>query len=116
MAPTFLPPGFFDLVADVYTRTASGGFTTKVKDDLACRVDDVNVQPATTGAERADLASHAEFRFDPAYTPPSDAWQLDLNDGSGVARWNPIVATLKAARGPGNTVPFKHCLIRKVPS
>lgn len=97
-------PGFADAInasivdsvltmrATVYTRAASGGFTTVARADLPCRLDPVSRQPAATGSARRELAAMGSLRYSTEYTMPETGIQLEIDAYPG-RRWNPVQAT-----------------------
>lgn len=78
--------------ATVYTRAASGGFTTVSRADLPCRLDPVNRSPAATGASRRELAAMGTLRYDATYEMPESGIQIEVDAYPG-KRWNPVQAT-----------------------
>jgi hypothetical protein len=97
--------GLIDRV-DVYT---GARFTTLARGGLRCRVAHVNVRPAATGMDRAELAALRNLIWEPGYAMPEGA-QVRTADG---VRWNIIAGTLKALRGPTGAVTYRQCDIKR---
>lgn len=90
--------------ATVWARTANTGpYNDAVKTGLACRLDTVNVQPARTSTERADLAALRSFAWDAEYALPEQGIQIEITSPAHYAgqRWNPTPGTRKPAIPPG---------------
>lgn len=90
--------------ATVYSRTNNTGpYNLPVKTGLACRLDTVNMQPAATSANRADLAALRTFSWDVAYDMPATGVQIEVTSPAHYAgqRWNPQSGTQKPAIPPG---------------
>jgi hypothetical protein len=88
----------------VWARTANTGpYNSAVKTGLACRLDTVNVQPARTGTERADLAALRVFMWDTTYAMPASGVQIEVTSPAHYAgqRWNIQAGTQKPAIPPG---------------
>lgn len=97
------------MTATVWARTSnSGPYNNAVKTGLACRLDTVNVQPARTGSERADLAALRSFAWDAEYAFPETGVQIEVTSPSHYAgqRWNPQTATKRPAIPPGFDAPI----------
>ena len=85
-------------------------FTTVARADLRCRRAHVNAQPATSGAERADLAAIRDLIWEPDYLMPEHC-RIVMD---GVA-WNPVSGTFRALRGPSGAVTYRQCdIVRAV--
>lgn len=95
----------FDQRADVYSENPSTGlYDIRVKAQLKCRLAHVNTQPAVSGNERAELAALRNMLFDPDYVMPENVQVLV--DG---IRWQPVVGTFGALRGPSGQVVYRRC-------
>ena len=90
--------------ATVYTRTANTGpYNRSVAVGLACRLDTVNIQPAATSANRADLAAMRTFMWDVDYALPETGVQIEVTSPAHYAgqRWNPVSGTRRPSIPPG---------------
>jgi hypothetical protein len=90
--------------ATIYSRTNNTGpYNLAVKTGLACRLDTVNMQPAATSANRADLAAIRTFAWDAEYTLPATGVQIEVTSPAHYAgqRWNVQAGTQKPAIPPG---------------
>ncbi len=90
--------------ATVWARTSNTGpYNSAVKTGLACRLDTVNVQPAATSANRADLAALRTFMWDPLYDMPAAGVQIEVTSPIPYAgmRWNIQNGTVRPAIPPG---------------
>lgn len=90
--------------ATIYTEDANGVFTVVATEGLRCRRAHVNAQPASSGAERADLAAIRDFIWSPDYLMPEHC-QIEM-DG---IRWNVVGGTFKALRGPSGNIVYRQC-------
>lgn len=94
-----------DQLATVFIENPTTGlYDTLAKARLDCRLAHVNVQPATGGNERAELAALRDMLFDPNYVMPENC-QVDV-DG---VRWQPVVGTFGAFRGPSSQTVYRRC-------
>lgn len=92
------------MVCTVYGRTNNTGpYNAVLKSGLACRLDTVNIQPAATSSQRADLAALRVLMYDPTYTLPDQGVQIEVTSPAHYAgqRWNPVNGTRRPAIPPG---------------
>lgn len=103
--------------ATVYTRTANTGpYNVAARTGLACRLDTVNVQPAATGAQRADLAALRTLMWDVDYALPDQGVQIEVTAPAYYAgqRWNVQAGTRRPAIPPGWDEPIAiECDVRR---
>lgn len=103
--------------ATVYARTGgTGPFNNAVKTGLACRLDTVNVQPAATSSQRADLAALRSFMWSPDYDLPEQGVQVEITSPAYYAgqRWTVVNGTRKPAIPPGFDAPIAvECDVRR---
>lgn len=103
--------------AVVYTRTGNTGpYNNAVKTGLACRLDTVNVQPAATSSQRADLAAIRTFMWDATYDLPDQGVQVEVTSPAYYAgqRWNVVANTRRPAIPPGFDGPMAiECDVRR---
>lgn len=88
----------------VWSRTSgSGPYNNAIKTWLACRLDNVNVQPQATTSERAEAAANKTLLFDPTYAMPASGVQIEVTSPIYYAgqRWNLVAGTAKAEIPPG---------------
>lgn len=110
MTKSYLPRNFFKHTATVYADTGvSGGYDVVDKTGLACRLEPVNQQPATTGGQRADLASHFAFKYDPTYTLPENS-QVDV----GGQRYQVVPSTVYVQRHDDGPAIYGRALLVQV--
>jgi hypothetical protein len=99
--------GAFDQLCDVYSANATTGrFNVLEKSGLACRLIHVNVQPAATSGDRAELAAIRDMIFDPAYTMPEQC-QVVVD---GIT-WGPVPGTFGAFRDWNSTVIYRRAQV-----
>ena len=99
-----------DMVATIYTRAASGGFTVVQRADLPCRLDEVQGgrSPGATAAQRRELAGLGTFRWDATYDLPETGVQIEVDAYPG-KRWNPVAATQWPDIVPGIGIIGRSC-------
>lgn len=98
--------------ATVYTEDANGVFTVVAADGLRCRRAHVNSQPATSGAERADLAAIRNLIWQPDVYLPEHC-QIRFSDSPEI--WNPVGGSFKALSGPSGALTYRCCdIVRAV--
>lgn len=68
-----LPAGLLNQTAIVYTRAASGSYSTVANSALACLILKVSPRAATSGMGRSELTARRRLMWDPAYTLPAEA-------------------------------------------
>lgn len=88
----------------VWARTSgTGPYNSAVKTGLACRLDNVNVQPQATTSERAEAAAHKTLMFDASYSMPASGVQIEVTSPAYYAgqRWNIVAGSIKPEIPPG---------------
>lgn len=94
-----------DQTAEVYTPNGTDGdFTVLAKSGLACRLAYIQQGGTDIGGERADIGSRRRLLWEEAYTMPDTA-QIEMDS----ERWNVLVGTFGAVRGPNSTVVYRRC-------
>ncbi len=81
---------------------ATGLHTTVLFSDVRVRMGHVNVRPAGTGNDRAELAALRRVLVEPSVVIPETA-RLAVD---GVA-WAPVAGTFGAYRSPGGAVVYR---------
>jgi hypothetical protein len=96
--------GLIDVMT-VYTQDAvTGRYTVVDETAVPCRLAHFRSQPGASGVERAELAATRNLIWTPGYVMPEGA-QIDV----GGVRWNTVVGTYKAMRGPSGAVTYRQC-------
>lgn len=99
--------GAFDQIGTVYTaNVTTGRFNVLAKSNLACRLLHISLRPATTGPDRAELASKRDLIFDPLYAMPEQCQVLVDN-----VMWAPEAGTFGSFRDWDSTVVYKNCIV-----
>jgi hypothetical protein len=75
---------------------------------LRCRLAHVQIQPARTAPDRAELAAMRTLIWEPGYVLPETA-QVEVE---GI-RWNPVAGTFGAMRGPTGAVAYRRADVRR---
>lgn len=103
------------MVATVYGRaTANGPYTTVLKANLACRLEEVEGgrQAGATTSERRELANVGTFRWDAEYELPETGVQIAVDAFPG-KRWNPVAASFWPDNMPGIGIIGRTCDVVK---
>lgn len=100
--------------ATIYSRATTGPtkgqFTVVEHSGLACLLDQVSANSATSVADRAALASQRVFRYDATYSLPESGVQIEVDVFSG-KRWNPQGGTDAPDYPPGIGIIGKTVLV-----
>ena len=102
--------------ATVYTRATTGPtigqYTVVAQSSLACRLDPVSANSATTLRDRAALSASRVFRWDATYDLPRTGVQIAVDAYAG-DRWNPVAGTDAADDLPGIGTIGKTVLVER---
>ena len=105
-----VPAGFLNKTATVYGETvATGAYTTVLQSNLACALRPLDVRPATSGMDRAELSALRRLVWDATYVMPETA-QL-LIDG---LRWDVVSGTFQSPDTRTGTNVIRTCDVRRV--
>jgi hypothetical protein len=104
---TILDDVGFDQSADVYTaNVTTGRFNVLQKAGLRCRLLHVNIHPAATSSDRAELAAIRDMIWDPLYSMPE---QCQVVVGS--TYWQPVAGTFGAFRDWDSVLVYRRAQV-----